>query len=120
MAFDPLVTNAGRLRILTALAVEPTQPFVRLRRVTGLTDGNLTTHARRLQSAGFVAIEKTITGGKPLTTLHLTRNGRAALASHARELMDAIEPHAAPAAAQAAADEAIAASASPIADEWID
>jgi DNA-binding MarR family transcriptional regulator len=92
VAFDSLVTNAGRLRILTALAAEPAQPFVRLRRATGLTDGNLATHARRLQSAGLVAIEKSITDGKPLTTLHLTSSGRDALASHARALLEALAP----------------------------
>src|SRR5437763_14713464 len=94
MSFDPLVTNAGRLRILTALAAaeEPRQPFVELRRRTGLTDGNLATHARRLQAAGFVAIEKSIASGKPLTTLHLTREGREALTRHARELLAALAP----------------------------
>ena len=41
---DALVANPGRLRILTALASEPQQDFVRLRNVTRLTDGNLATH----------------------------------------------------------------------------
>jgi DNA-binding MarR family transcriptional regulator len=92
MAFESLVTNPGRLRILTALAGEERQPFVELRRRTGLTDGNLATHARRLQSAGLVGIEKSITAGKPLTTLHLTREGRAALASHVAALQSALQP----------------------------
>src|SRR5438552_10384515 len=92
MSFDPLVTNAGRLRILTALAAaqEARQPFVELRRRTGLTDGNLATHARRLQSAGFIAIEKSIASGKLLTTIQLTRQGREALLDHARQLQDAL------------------------------
>ena len=48
MAFESLVTNPGRLRILTTLASEERrQPFVEVRRRTGLTDGNLATHARR-------------------------------------------------------------------------
>jgi DNA-binding MarR family transcriptional regulator len=92
MSFDPLVTNPGRLRILTALAAEPIQPFVALRRRTGLTDGNLATHARRLQSAGFLTIEKSIASGKPLTTLHLTHRGRAARTAHATALMAALSP----------------------------
>src|SRR4051812_8617838 len=92
MSFDPLVANPGRLQILTALAAEPAQPFVALRRRTGLTDGNLSTHARRLQTAGLVEIEKSIAAGKPLTTLHLTRQGRQALAAHAQALLAALEP----------------------------
>ena len=91
MSFDPLVSSPGRLRILAALASQSRQAFVELRRATGLTDGNLATHARRLQSAGFVAIEKTIQSGKSLTSFHLTQHGRDALASHARKLLHALE-----------------------------
>jgi DNA-binding MarR family transcriptional regulator len=93
MAFDALVANPGRLRILTALAGDGSarQPFVQLRRRTGLTDGNLATHARRLHSAGFIAIEKSIASGKPLTTMHLTPRGRDALTEHARSLLAALE-----------------------------
>ena len=96
MPFDPLVSNAGRLRILASLAAEPVQPFVRLRAATGLTDGNLATHARRLASGGLVVIEKSIADGKPLTTLHLTSTGRAALAAHAQALLAALREVAAP------------------------
>ena len=92
MRIDPLVANPGRLRILAALAADPRQPFVQLRNQTGLTDGNLATHARRLQSAGLIAIEKTIANGKPLTTLHLTHQGRAALSSHIQSLTEALQP----------------------------
>jgi DNA-binding MarR family transcriptional regulator len=108
MPFDPLVANPGRLRILTALASHGSQPFVRLRQSTDLTDGNLSTHARRLQSAGLVRIDKSFEGGKPLTRLDLTPLGRQALQAHADELlsaMDASRPPVAPAADS---------------DEWVD
>jgi DNA-binding MarR family transcriptional regulator len=91
MSFDSLVANPGRLRILTALASEPRQPFVQLRGRTGLTDGNLATHARRLASAGLIAIDKRIDAGKPVTTLDLTTSGRDALERHSRELLAALE-----------------------------
>jgi DNA-binding MarR family transcriptional regulator len=110
MAFDALVTNPGRLRILTALAAEPKQPFVALRRQTGLTDGNLSTHARRLASAGFIAIEKSIEAGKPLTTLQLTPRGRDALTAHAQTLLRLLEP--APAMSQQHDDRDV--------DDWVD
>jgi len=88
--FDSLITNPGRLRILTALAVHPSQEFVRLRSVTSLTDGNLATHARRLRSAGLLAIDKSFRDGKPVTTLTLTDHGRAALKQHVERLTQAI------------------------------
>jgi DNA-binding MarR family transcriptional regulator len=90
MPFDSLVANPGRLRILISLAQEPTQEFVQLRQATKLTDGNLSTHARRLHNAGMLAIEKTFRAGKPVTTLSLTRSGREALEAHANDLLAAL------------------------------
>jgi DNA-binding MarR family transcriptional regulator len=90
MSFDPLVANAGRLNILTSLAVEERQEFVQLRRSTRLTDGNLACHARRLQSGGLVAIDKQFRDGKPITHFTLTIQGRKALEMHTRRLMAAI------------------------------
>jgi DNA-binding MarR family transcriptional regulator len=90
MSPDAIIANPGRLKILTALAVESRQEFVNLRRRTQLTDGNLASHARRLQSAGFIAIDKSIRDGKPVTSLQLTLEGRHALESHVRRLMAAI------------------------------
>lgn len=92
MPFDALVANAGRLRILTALASEPRQEFVRLRERTRLTDGNLATHAKRLHGAGLIAIDKAIRAGKPVTSLELTVAGRAALEAHARQLLAVLHP----------------------------
>ena len=90
MSFDPLVANAGRLRILTALAVEERQEFVHLRRRTQLTDGNLAAHAKRLSSAGLIEIDKQFREGKPVTSYLLTADGRRALETHARRLVAAI------------------------------
>jgi DNA-binding MarR family transcriptional regulator len=91
MPFEPLVASPARLQILTALATEPSQPFVELRRRTGLTDGNLTTHARRLAAGGLIVIEKSVSDGKPLTRLELTVAGRCALETHARQLLAVLE-----------------------------
>ena len=123
MALDSLVANPGRLRILTALAGDASarQPFVELRRRTGLTDGNLATHARRLQSAGFIAIEKSIESGKPLTTMHLTPRGRDALEIHARSLLAALETRPTLAAAPNNDSSTFSEAASAdVADDWVD
>ncbi len=90
MSPDAIIANSGRLKILTALAVEAKQEFVHLRQRTNLTDGNLASHARRLASAGFIQIDKTIRAGKPVTSMMLTIEGRTALESHVRRLMAAI------------------------------
>ena len=117
MTFDPLVTNPGRLRILTALAAEPEQEFVRLRAATRLTDGNLATHARRLQSGGLVAVEKAFRQGKPVTTLILTRQGRRALEEHVEQLVGAVRADVPSSGAAPAATGSLGPSS--LEDDWI-
>lgn len=90
MQFDPIITNPGRLTILTALCDEATLDFVSLRRATRLTDGNLTTHARKLATAGLVTIDKSVRDNKPVTYITLTDKGRSALKRHVDRLSDAI------------------------------
>jgi DNA-binding MarR family transcriptional regulator len=106
MPLDALVVNAGRLRILTALAGSGRQEFVALRESTQLTDGNLSSHARRLHSAGLIQIDKQFRAGKPVTSFTLTPRGRSALVSHVRQVMSAI----------ATSDE----TSSPVEDDWVD
>lgn len=137
MAFDTLVSNAGRLEILTALAVEETQDFVTLRKRTRLTDGNLASHAKRLQGAGLVAVNKTFREGKPVTSFHLTPDGRKALEQHVRRLMSALsqrriapspeavatptaEPDPSPAPVMRELKPAVATPALTTDDEWVD
>src|SRR3954465_7231331 len=74
--FSSVVSNAGRLRILAALAREQAQEFVRLRQTTRLTEGNLFAHAEGLAEAGLVLIEKRFKEGKPVTTFSITQAGK--------------------------------------------
>lgn len=90
MRFDPIITNAGRLTILTALCDKAKQDFVSLRKVTRLTDGNLTTHARKLADAGMIAIEKSAHEGKSVTFIRLTDQGRTALQDHIDQLTQSV------------------------------
>ena len=90
-SFDSVVANAGRLRILAALAREREAEFVHLREVTRMTDGNLSAHARRLAEAGFVLVEKRFREGKPVTSFSITQAGKYAIKAHAKELLAAVE-----------------------------
>lgn len=91
MPFESLISSPGRLQILTSLAEQTPQDFVELRRRTQMTDGNLSTHARRLASAGLVNVRKAIRDARPVTTLELTTTGRGALEQHVRRLLAALE-----------------------------
>jgi DNA-binding MarR family transcriptional regulator len=53
-----------------------------MRNLLNMTDGNLTTHIRTLQEAGYVAIAKSYQNNRPLTTCSLTPAGRKAFADY--------------------------------------
>lgn len=117
---DGLVANAGRLRILTALAGAGAQEFVSLRRATQLTDGNLATHAKRLQHAGLIAVDKQFRAGKPVTSFVLTAHGRTALESHVATLVRAINPSVGAAAPSSSTSPIGAVEVGPAQDDWVD
>jgi DNA-binding MarR family transcriptional regulator len=88
---DPLIHVPARLRIVATLASLPdgdTLTFTRLQDMIGLTPGNLITHLRKLEDAGYLASEKTGNGVASKTTIALTSQGRAALDTYTQALRD--------------------------------
>ncbi len=71
-----------RLGIVSALAVNESLTFKDLKRLLRATDGNLSVHARKLESAGYVACAKRFDGRLPKTTYRLTTAGRRALSRY--------------------------------------
>ena len=41
-----------------------------------MTDGNITTHIRTLQEAGYISVTKSFQNNRPLTTCSLTAAGK--------------------------------------------
>ncbi len=79
---DPVIHAPARLRIVATLSALPagdTLSFPRLQEMIGLTPGNLITHLRKLEDAGYVATVKTGSGVTSRTSVELTAAGRAAL-----------------------------------------
>jgi DNA-binding MarR family transcriptional regulator len=76
---DTLVHQPKRLSILAALEPHGELNFPMLRRITGVTEGNLSTHLLRLEEAGLVKLQKRFVERKPETTAALTDEGRAAI-----------------------------------------
>jgi DNA-binding MarR family transcriptional regulator len=92
--FDELIHQPVRLRIMAALyALEPDAEvdFLTLRDLLRVTDGNLATHLRKLEDAGYVAVRKTFVGRRPRTYLALTERGRQAFAEHVQALRDILD-----------------------------
>ncbi len=91
---DEIVHQTTRLRILSALNALPRREmleFVRLKTVTGTTDGNLGGHLNTLEKAGYVRIVKDFAGKKPRTRAGITRTGRRAFQDHVDYLRGILE-----------------------------
>jgi len=95
---DPVIHAPARLRITVTLATLPagdTMSFTRLQDLMALTPGNLITHLRKLEIAGYIRMDKTGSGVNAVTAVSLTDNGRAALESYTatlRKLLNAVSP----------------------------
>lgn len=82
LQLDRVIHEKGRLAIMSMLAASPELSFTELRDALEMTDGNLTTHIRTLQEAGYVSITKSYQNNRPLTTCSLTSAGRKAFAQY--------------------------------------
>src|ERR1700733_11998798 len=81
---DPVIHAPVRLRLVVTLAAlrdGDDLSFTRLQEVLGLTPGNLITHLRKLEDAGYVTTAKSGGGVTARTSVSLTQPGRDALAS---------------------------------------
>ena len=82
LQLDRVIHEKGRLAIMSMLAASPDLSFTDLRDALNMTDGNLTTHIRTLQEAGYLAVAKSFKNRRPLTTCSLTPTGRKAFAAY--------------------------------------
>jgi DNA-binding MarR family transcriptional regulator len=71
-----------RLGIMSVLVANSSADFATLKSLLELTDGNLASHTRSLEEAGYLRCEKKFVGRKPNTTYFVTDTGREAFAAH--------------------------------------
>lgn len=83
---DDIIHSRIRLAILSVLIAVDEADFVFLREKVGATDGNLSTHLRKLEEAEYVAVQKQFVEKKPQTSYQLTAKGRAAFEAYVNRL----------------------------------
>jgi len=81
-AIDDVIHGRLRLGVMAYLASAEVADFNELKAALETTQGNLSVHLRKLEEAGFVAIEKSFLNRKSLTRARLTRAGRKAFAGY--------------------------------------
>ena len=82
LQLDRVIHEKGRLAIMSMLAATPELSFTEMRDALAMTDGNLTTHIRTLQEAGYVSVTKSFQNNRPLTTCSMTSAGKKAFTSY--------------------------------------
>ena len=74
---DRVIHEKARLGLLTSMMAHPKGlAFADLKKLCGLTDGNLSRHLQVLQDAGLVEVTKGYEGNRPHTSCRLTKTGR--------------------------------------------
>jgi len=91
LQLDRVIHEKGRLAIMSMLAASPELSFTELRDALNMTDGNLTTHIRTLQEAGYVSVTKSFRDNRPLTTCALTAAGKKAFTNYINLLESIIQ-----------------------------
>jgi DNA-binding HxlR family transcriptional regulator len=97
---DRVIHEKARLGVLTSLVAHPKGlVFADLKRLCGLTDGNLSRHLQVLQEARLVDILKGYDQNRPQTICRITPNGRRRFLSYLAVLEQVVQD-----AAEAAKD----------------
>jgi len=91
-AIDELLQSRVRLAIVAYLASAGRADFSVLRDAIKTTDGNASVHLRKLEDAGYVAMDKRFVDRKPQTTYALTERGRQALLDYVAHLESLLPP----------------------------
>jgi DNA-binding HxlR family transcriptional regulator len=89
---DEVIHGRLRLGVMAYLSGAGTADFNALKAKLQATDGNLSVHLRKLEDAGYVAIEKTFVGKKPHTAIALTEAGRAAFIRYLDAMAALVNP----------------------------
>ena len=86
-AFDHRI----RLGIMSVLVVNQSADFNTLKELLGVTDGNLASHTKALESENYITVEKQFIGKKPNTSYRVTPEGKKAFQNHIEALEKLIQ-----------------------------
>lgn len=75
---NDIIHGRIRLGVMAYLSTASPASFPELIKKTGASNGNLSTHLTKLETAGFVRQEKGYKGKRPQTLIYLTSEGREA------------------------------------------
>ena len=72
---DPLLHSQLRLGVMSILISVESADFTFLKEKTRATSGNISVQIDKLEKAGYISVEKSFRGKRPLTTCKVTKKG---------------------------------------------
>jgi DNA-binding MarR family transcriptional regulator len=88
---DPLLHSQLRLAVMSLLISVEEAEFTFLKEKTESTAGNLSVQLDKLEKAGYIGIEKSFRGKRPLTTCRILPEGLNAFEAYVETLKKYIE-----------------------------
>ncbi len=88
---DETVHGRVRLGVLAYLSTAGSAEFLTLVDATRTTKGNLSSHLMKLETAGFVRVEKAFVDRKSRTTIHMTPLGEQAFTDYLQTLRSILD-----------------------------
>lgn len=88
--FDPVLHHPARLKLAMLLAATTSASFNELARDARLTAGNLQSHLKALEAAGYLEAWRSLIELKPRMRYQLTAAGRDALKTYCAQLSAAV------------------------------
>ncbi len=88
---DEIIHSRIRLAVIAVLVTVHEAEFTFLREKINATDGNLSTHLKKLEESGYVAVSKSFENRKPVSRYMLTKKGRTAFEMYVNRLENMIK-----------------------------
>jgi len=88
---DPLLHSQLRLGVMSLLISLESAEFTYIKEKTKSTAGNLSVQIEKLSEAGYISVEKSFKGKKPLTTCRITKKGIKAFEDYVAALKQYID-----------------------------
>lgn len=88
---DPMLHSQLRLAVMSLLISVESADFTFIRKKTNSTAGNLSVQIDKLSQAGYISVEKSFKGKKPLTTCRITKHGLQAFENYVDALRQYID-----------------------------
>ena len=90
-ALNQLIHAPIRLGIMTVLSQQDSSDFNFLKKTLDTSDGNLSTHLTKLETAGYIKITKTFRDKLPHTSYNLTAVGKKELSTYLSQMRNILQ-----------------------------